>query len=272
MMSTAVFRLLVLSSIAVLISNCALPPSKKQIEAFRSSETVRIMVDQSYGEAKNVSLPFEGVARIVLERCTNLDVITTGPKDCDATLEIKARGRAVSARYRKTLFFGLEGGSSRRYSGAELRGKISLKLKDVFGYQKAFYGERECLESVKSSEYLTPSSAPFRHTFMVKGSYISALFELIGHTYDTKCIIAYLEDVGKLRGWWVRSNAIYALGQIKDPNTVGPLVTLTQDERIDVRSSAVDALKLITEKDFGYDYAKWNQWWEKNKASFPQDR
>jgi len=41
--------------------------SKEQIETFQHAKTVRITVEQSYGIAKDVSLPFEDLAQRLLE-------------------------------------------------------------------------------------------------------------------------------------------------------------------------------------------------------------
>jgi HEAT repeat protein len=67
------------------------------------------------------------------------------------------------------------------------------------------------------------------------------------------------------RNGYVRAMAAWALGKIKDRRAVEPLIDGITDESNDVRKRAPLALKEITGQDFGKDPAKWREWWEKNK-------
>mgnify|MGYP001578381448 CR=1 FL=1 len=98
----------------------------------------------------------------------------------------------------------------------------------------------------------------------------------------------------------VRVNAAGALGKIKDPRAIKPLIEALKDLNMDsnsllkivsalsetgkpaveplievlkdkdslggFRGNAAWALRAITGQDFGEDPAKWQEWWEKNKA------
>ncbi|MCD6493385.1 MAG: HEAT repeat domain-containing protein [Archaeoglobaceae archaeon] len=63
----------------------------------------------------------------------------------------------------------------------------------------------------------------------------------------------------------VREKAAWALGWIGDKRAVEPLIQALKDEDSNVRQGAAYALGEITGKDFGTDYNKWNEWWQKNK-------
>jgi hypothetical protein len=64
---------------------------------------------------------------------------------------------------------------------------------------------------------------------------------------------------------YVRAMAAWALGEIKDRRAVEPLIDGIMDESDDVKKASPLALKGITGQDLGQDPAKWREWWEKNK-------
>jgi HEAT repeat protein len=65
----------------------------------------------------------------------------------------------------------------------------------------------------------------------------------------------------------VREKAAEALGEIKDPKAIEPLISVLKDNGETVSEIAANALQNITGKDFGQDYDKWLKWWEKNKEN-----
>ncbi len=87
-------------------------PSKQQIEAFRSARTVRIVVNQSYGRAKGVSLPFGDIAKRFLGHA-DLRIVTN-TEDYDLMVKIEAEGRALGASYISTSY------TSRKIKGSNL--------------------------------------------------------------------------------------------------------------------------------------------------------
>ena len=64
----------------------------------------------------------------------------------------------------------------------------------------------------------------------------------------------------------VRKNAAEALGKIKDPKAVEPLITTLKDKDSEVRWHAAEALEKITKEHFGREVAKWEEWLKKQKA------
>lgn len=86
----------------------------------------------------------------------------------------------------------------------------------------------------------------------------------LGETKDPRAIkplSAALKDENS----YVRMTAARSLGLINDPRVIEPLIGALKDESHGVKKNAVLSLKKITGKDFGKDYAKWQQWWEQNK-------
>lgn len=69
----------------------------------------------------------------------------------------------------------------------------------------------------------------------------------------------------------VREKAAEALGEIKDPRAIEPLISaLIDDQEEMIREAAAKALEKITEKDFGQDIDKWQNWWGQNKKNIQQ--
>jgi len=66
---------------------------------------------------------------------------------------------------------------------------------------------------------------------------------------------------------FARSKAAELLGAIRDKRPVDSLIAAMKDESSTIRTSALEALKQITGKDYGEDYDQWLQWWkEQNRA------
>lgn len=65
-----------------------------------------------------------------------------------------------------------------------------------------------------------------------------------------------------------RGDAAWALGKIKHPRAVEPLIEALEDEKPDIQQDAAKALEKITGKDFGVDPIKWQNWWKQNKENF----
>ena len=68
---------------------------------------------------------------------------------------------------------------------------------------------------------------------------------------------------------WVRWTAVSVLGSMRDKGAIGPLVAMLNDRfrdgqgRYAVRIAASQALKVISDHDFGQDYRSWRDWSEK---------
>lgn len=90
---------IVLSGYVIAQSTEEQQPTKEQLEAFQSAKTVRIVVDQSYGVAESMSLPFEEIAKILIKHA-GLQVASPDAKVYDLKLTIVARGQGLSRYYK----------------------------------------------------------------------------------------------------------------------------------------------------------------------------
>jgi len=246
---------------SLLAANCATvgEGTKEQIEAFRRAKTVRITVEESYGAAKDMSLPFESLAQRLL-KYAGLRVVGSEEKSYDATLRIQAQGTALGAHYDKGYL----------YTGARLKGEISFEMKGIHPYKRTFGGE---LPPPKTTRVYTlptsPSDAPFNYVF---GEFFEkTIFEMIGEMDGVQYWISALEvndfyrsAMEKLRGigkpaveplitalkdkeYSVRAGAAELLGEMKDSRAVEPLIAVLKDKDAYVRSKAEGALVRIKE-------------------------
>jgi len=258
--------LIIVMPLFVLPNAYATTISKEQIDAFRTAKTVRIVVNQSYGEAEGVSLPFEDTAKKFLEYA-GLRVVSA-TENYDLMLKIEAEGQALGANYQYAGWL---------YTGASLSGSISLEAQGVPAYRKSFSG-RVSPPTVTGFRSKSPADAPFRvvsisggvtrSTFHEHGSFVSKIAEIVGEVYSADSLISALKDENSD----VRGGAAEALGDIKDPQAVEPLIAALKDEDWTVQDSVAEALEIIAGQDFGRNQTKWQDWWEQNKESFHKAR
>ncbi len=63
----------------------------------------------------------------------------------------------------------------------------------------------------------------------------------------------------------VRERAAWLLGTTGNRRAVEPLIKLLKDDNEKVQATAADALKAITNQDFGTNADQWLEWWQKNQ-------
>jgi hypothetical protein len=105
----------------------------------------------------------------------------------------------------------------------------------------------------------------------VRGSAAEALEKINPKWRETeeakKWVPVFISDL-KSKSLGTREAAVYALGELKDPRAVEPLIEALKDENPDVRERAANALQKITGQNFGENPEEWQKWWEKNKGRF----
>jgi hypothetical protein len=196
------------------------------METFQHAKTVRITVEQSYGIAKGVSLPFEDLAQRLLEYA-GVSVVGSDEKGYDATLRIQAKGAPIGAKYNLGYF----------YTGARLKGEILFAIQDSRPFKKTFEGKLlPFKEASVVSLQRSPSDAPIPYLF--EKSFRPAIFEMIGEIYGVHYFISALKDPR------YRESALEQLTKIGKP-AVEPLITALKEEDISVRIGAARALREI---------------------------
>ena len=241
---------------SLLATNCSTVSklSKEQVETFQHAKTVRLTVEQSYGSAEGVSLPFEGLTQELL-KYAGVGVVGSDEKGTGATLRIKAKGKPIGAKYNLGYF----------YTGARLKGEILFEIQGSRHFKKKFDGKLSPFEEA-SVLYLqrSPSDAPFPYLF--EKSFRPAIFEMIGEIYGVNFWISALKDplyhesalekltnIGKPaaeplitalkdKDISIRIGAARALGEIEDNRALEPLIVALKDENASVRMWAAEAL------------------------------
>ena len=93
-----------------------------------------------------------------------------------------------------------------------------------------------------------------------------AAVSALGDAGDPRAVEPVAAIMNKDENSYVRATAALVLGDLKDKRGVDPLIEALSDESGGVRKNAAFALKRITGQNFGIDPAKWQEWWEKNRA------
>ena len=236
------------SAMAFLLAGCftwraseAATDARQSRAALSSVKTIRVVVQERYGDADKVRLPYFDKAKEILERYGGFAIAGEAATGYDATLQITAEGEALGDFYGVFQF---------RYSGAMVAGKLVFSAKDV-RLELPFRGHVDPPEEIPWEACLTPNCAPFREAF--DRAFYPALMRLLGDLRSIDCVIAALKDSDE----HVREAAAAALGQIKDARAVEPLIAALKDSHWLVREAAAAALWNITGQRFGVDPRAW---------------
>jgi HEAT repeat protein len=91
-----------------------------------------------------------------------------------------------------------------------------------------------------------------------------AAAETLGWMADPKAIPALVKLLDD-RNWNVRLCTIWSLGHIGDEKAIPYLVEMLKQDNWRLAAKARKSLRKITAEDFGTDYGKWIDWYNKNK-------
>lgn len=222
-----VVALVVATAVASAAADTNTVPPEQSVNAVPAAKVVRIEVEQEFGEASDVKLPFADVARDVFA-LVGQQVVEKG--DTPLVLKVEAHGEALGGNYTGTI-------TGYHYSGASLSGDLTLEMdgKKVAGS----HFERQVPAAYEiHTEYPHPSDAPFDRTI---GGYQKGLFELLTQTHGLEPLV----NASRTGGWDLRQAAILALGGSGRAEAVPPLITLlTKTTQHNESLRAVTALAL----------------------------
>jgi len=88
----------------------------------------------------------------------------------------------------------------------------------------------------------------------------------LGKVNDPRALEALISAL-KHKDLGVRIAASEALGDKKNPKAIDPLIAGLKENEETVREAFIEALQKITEKDFGQNHVKWEQWWNENRKT-----
>lgn len=196
---------------------------------------IGIEVEQSYGEAEGITLPFE---RDISKFCEYADLK-------DIIIRIRVKGEAIGANYKSMRGFG--GGFY--YTRARLVGNFSLSTPNGVLIREDHFEEEILPSSIISgySSKTSPRKAPFSEVYKIY--WLPFFAEMLGEVYGADPLIRALDD----RDWYVHFAAAKALGTLKDVRAVSHLIAAMvgedsnyrDDEDSYIRDEAVNALEII---------------------------
>jgi|GEM_PF-5600834 len=82
---------------------------------------------------------------------------------------------------------------------------------------------------------------------------------------DPDVVPVISEVLTKSTSYPLRLCSVMGLRRAKSFDTVEPLIGILSDENENIRGSAQRGLKDLTGQDFGFDQAKYREWWNQNK-------
>lgn len=242
----------------------------------KPQKIIRIVVEQSYSDKtyspiKGKNLPFESIARKLLEYA-DLKVAHPESENYNLTLKIQAKGEALRAEY-STFFVGK---GKYYYTGASLKGEISLELSGISIHEMSFSGYISPPGRINNSSqaHHSPFLAPFKDTLWQPNSFGPVIIKLIEEISSPKFLINAMKDEDlnirefsnrlllyglgeeavdplisflKEEDSFILLKVVTALGNIKNPRAIEPLIGVLKNKDSEVRESAVDALKRFGE-------------------------
>jgi len=190
---------------------------KGQLETLK---IIKVGVEQSFGEARNVKLPFYDISKKILEG-SGFTVMGDEANKFDGLLKIKVNGTPLANKYGKDQYL---------YSGAEIKGNLKFFVEDSNLYSKGFewrkgppgmihfFGKKEEREK-KFNNLKKPEGAPFSELFEKEFhlSFGDMIYTLWG-------VEALDESLNANKNWKIRKYLISILGQTKDPRVIGTLI------------------------------------------------
>jgi len=293
---------------------------------FRDVKKAKIIIEKKFhvnGKFKHVSI---NTLPIIwwLEEFVGINVINNKDENSDMIVRVKVSGQIRGAWY------GSFGNKEQfAYTGGAINGTISFEVGSN-KIEEGFRGEKELESVIRKGSWKDPEdalssimeSSSFNEKIAIlvykafgltplisavkSGRYSGDAAEALGKLKDPRAVeplIEALKDenpdvrasaekaLEKINPKWreteeakkwvpvfisdlkskslgTREAAVYALGKLKDPRAVEPLIEALKDKEPEVPPNADYALREITGQDFGIDPEKWQKWWGENKGRF----
>jgi hypothetical protein len=252
--------------------------------------------EQQQGFGKTLSLAY-AIARQALEGA-GFEVVGTDANSFNASLSIEINGDRDSLRYSPGGVWDYRL-MSYHYTKVYIKGKIKLVIPSLHkSYQRRFSEGMEVRGPIPYGAFPSSDFDLFFYCLKQGGSFYSSVAEMLvkrmipalygprttqpllataNHPYwpfrlEALKALAETRDSSfaevlssALRDsvTYIREQAAWLLGGIRDSVSIGLLITALQDKDEDVRKQARKSLKKITGLDFGEDIVDWKEWLKK---------
>ena len=202
--------------------------ARKVVTSFRDVKRVKLMIVEDYGDARKTRLPFRKIAKRVLAYA-GWKVASPDSDDYDAVLKVASLGTAEKQNYER---YGIN------YTGAELKGKLELRLRgQSSGPGADFSGSTSPSWSI-SRRYPTPDHAPFAGLIKGRGGFGFALIKAISQTNRVDALTKALRDPDD----GVVKIALTTLGETGRAEFIKPIASVMLSGS---RYSRLDAIKAL---------------------------
>ena len=239
---------------------------KDQLETLK---IIKVGVEQSFGEARSVKLPFYDISKKILEG-SGFTVVGDEANKFDGMLKIKVNGTPLANKYGKDQYL---------YTGAEIKGNLKFLVEDSNLYSKGFEWRKGPPGMIHFGDmiYMLWGIGALADSLNTNKEWHirERIIEVLGRTKDTKAIkllvyykgggtnvvftisraLSQLDDRMSVRktliaalkdkNYHVRSRAAEVLGYIEKKGAVEPLIAALQDEECWVRSHVAEELGKI---------------------------
>ncbi len=176
---------------------------------FRNVKRVKILVEDSCEGKEVVNLPLAADIKKFLEKYIGLNVVKADAKEYDAILRIQAEGHLEGAKQGQSISIY----NTSDYSGALLKGIISLKIPEGTTLKKTFQGYVNIAECIKALSWRTKDLTPYNVALKKSGSYWQKLYEIIIEAYGANIVL----DVLRRDPFISRESAKEALANVGKP-------------------------------------------------------
>jgi HEAT repeat protein len=224
---TVFFGLFLLNFLGIWATGYAATPTLQRVKDIK---TIQVLVQQTFGEAGPISLPFYRDAKRNLED-RGFRVVDAKATKFDAQLIITAEGMATTGTYSGGL----------QYSGAQVSGNLVLSRNGTSLWTGNFEGDIPPAQVILK-KYRRPSDAPFEKAFDETGFdlLIYSMAYFLGDDPSLKEVTDALSD----RRTVIRSKALEILGVLKVPQTLPVVLDRLKDTDPVVRLNALKTLGL----------------------------
>lgn len=207
-------------------------------KAFRNVRTVKVIIQDSYKSSQRY--PFRPLVFALFQNFAGLQIVGTEAKAYDAIFRLESKYLPLSALYRYDRY-----SSKTLWTGASLKGKISLQIPGVIIFDQSFQAKKPVEPWVRGrdysdiiSKYSNPEDAPFWDLFSRSDSFLQVTVKMLGKVFGSSFLVSLVTEPNypviedRSEYWWewgrqessIRDFAAEAINEVEGPFAVESLV------------------------------------------------
>ena len=196
--------------------------------AFRNAKAAKIIVSQSYGDAKKINFPIKEIMSAFLKNAgIKEDTINN-----DLIIRVRLLGNPLKEAYYR---------SGTSYSGADIYCSLNIETLKGEIFSDQFKETTDPPSSIGVGQYQSPDNAPFYEVFVrIKTTLLKILYVPFG-------IEPFLTALTDKKSEFTY-DVIDALGKLNDKRAVEPLIRVLAENDYALSRSAVEALGSLNDQ------------------------